>query len=119
MARYVLLNVLNNLGNFPPASGARRLSSIVAEDELLDQIKAKFPGNVDVTEFLRYFIFDDSVIFGVIDLPFDEGGEKFLFKLKVENIRTFICGYYPGSNREICLEGTTYLRSYNAKGGGW
>ena len=71
MARYVLLNILNNLGNFPPASGARRVSSIVAEEELLDSIKKP---NAD--EFLRYFILDDSVIFGVVDLPYEEGGKK-------------------------------------------
>ena len=63
------------MGNFPSASGARRVSSILTEDELLQSIQQNYP-QVDVNEYLRYFVIDDSIILGLIDLPYTEGGRS-------------------------------------------
>jgi len=79
-AEFVLLNLMNMLGNFPPASGPSRVSTLVSEEDVLVDILTKGgteelpPSLVESKQYIRYFVMDNSMILTVIDRPYEEGG---------------------------------------------
>lgn len=73
--------LLNDTGNFPTACGAHSVSSMITEENLinenLEQALAIDGLEIPATEgkqFMRYFITDDRVIICVIDRPYEERG---------------------------------------------
>eukprot|EP01094_Clydonella_sp_ATCC50884_P020502 TRINITY_DN4270_c0_g1_i1.p1 TRINITY_DN4270_c0_g1~~TRINITY_DN4270_c0_g1_i1.p1 ORF type:complete len:1309 (-),score=500.74 TRINITY_DN4270_c0_g1_i1:354-4280(-) len=69
-AMHCLLHIMNHLGNFPTASGASSVSTLVVEEDIVQDIAAL--EGIDIVkarQFMRYFITEDKVIIGLIDRP--------------------------------------------------
>lgn len=69
-AMHCLLDIMNHIGNFPSASGAASVSTLVVEDDIIQDIASS--EGIEITEarqYMRYFITEDKVIIGVIDRP--------------------------------------------------
>lgn len=72
-ALYTLYHLLNHVGAFPSASGARSISSLLSEEDILAKIAAseKIP---NAKEFIRHFLLDEDTILSTIDVPLSAGG---------------------------------------------
>jgi len=78
-ANELLVTLLNRMGVFPSErAGATSVSSLVSEDELLQDIaiKAEKLGVMvdDPKQFLRCFLLAEQTILSVVDQPFEENG---------------------------------------------
>jgi hypothetical protein len=78
-ARFLLDSLLNKLGVFPsPSCGPSSVSSLITEEELVNDIVAKAEALgvaiPDKKQFVRAFILQGSTIVTLVDHPFEEGG---------------------------------------------
>eukprot|EP01103_Thecamoeba_quadrilineata_P016098 TRINITY_DN5294_c0_g1_i2.p1 TRINITY_DN5294_c0_g1~~TRINITY_DN5294_c0_g1_i2.p1 ORF type:complete len:1059 (+),score=173.97 TRINITY_DN5294_c0_g1_i2:1132-4308(+) len=73
-ADYLLFSILNLFGNFPTSVGPSRVSSLLTEEELLQDTLHKSNGKCAVRNTIRYFFVGNSTIISVLDRPYEEGG---------------------------------------------
>eukprot|EP01135_Chromosphaera_perkinsii_P004404 Nk52_evm7s280 gene=Nk52_evmTU7s280 len=76
-AEALLHLIVNNIGNFPPTSGPSRVSTLVTESELIEDLKKEMKRRSmepeKALEYVRYFALDNSIIIGLIEKPFKSG----------------------------------------------
>eukprot|EP01114_Cavostelium_apophysatum_P012293 TRINITY_DN2733_c0_g1_i3.p1 TRINITY_DN2733_c0_g1~~TRINITY_DN2733_c0_g1_i3.p1 ORF type:complete len:1100 (-),score=286.84 TRINITY_DN2733_c0_g1_i3:2012-5311(-) len=72
-AQYCLMHLSNNMGNFPTESGARKISSLVDEQELLNGITGENSTEAQ-KPYIRHFLVDDNCLLTLVDNPKAAGG---------------------------------------------